>query len=215
MNTPLNWTLQRNPAGRLVFTDAAGTSHDGVTPVRAFPLSAPDGGLSIVGPDGHELLWLDTLQAAPEPARSLLASELAVREFAPVVQALRDGGTQAVRLAPALEGLMSKGRRPQASVHALLVTGAGRGFCAGWQLEEGGVPGLPEESFGVRQAHLMAEYFNPLIQAFHDLPFPVVAAPSGTGKSSLVNALLELDSRVKPSVSHTTRQPRAASHRQR
>jgi guanylate kinase len=36
----------------------------------------------------------------------------------------------------------------------------------------------------------------------------VVAAPSGTGKSSLVNALLELDSQVKPSVSHTTRQPR-------
>ena len=36
----------------------------------------------------------------------------------------------------------------------------------------------------------------------------VVAAPSGAGKSSLVNALLELDSQVKPSVSHTTRQPR-------
>ncbi|MDO8280947.1 MAG: guanylate kinase [Burkholderiaceae bacterium] len=36
----------------------------------------------------------------------------------------------------------------------------------------------------------------------------VVAAPSGAGKSSLVNALLELDSRVQPSVSHTTRAPR-------
>lgn len=36
----------------------------------------------------------------------------------------------------------------------------------------------------------------------------VVAAPSGAGKSSLVNALLELDSLVKPSVSHTTRPPR-------
>jgi guanylate kinase len=36
----------------------------------------------------------------------------------------------------------------------------------------------------------------------------VVAAPSGAGKSSLVNALLELDSNVQPSVSHTTRPPR-------
>ncbi len=36
----------------------------------------------------------------------------------------------------------------------------------------------------------------------------VVAAPSGAGKSSLVKALMELDSRVQPSVSHTTRSPR-------
>ncbi|KPF49560.1 guanylate kinase [beta proteobacterium AAP121] len=35
-----------------------------------------------------------------------------------------------------------------------------------------------------------------------------VAAPSGTGKSSLVKALLELDSRLAVSVSHTTRKPR-------
>ena len=36
----------------------------------------------------------------------------------------------------------------------------------------------------------------------------VVAAPSGAGKSSLVKALMELDSSVQPSVSHTTRAPR-------
>jgi guanylate kinase len=36
----------------------------------------------------------------------------------------------------------------------------------------------------------------------------VVAAPSGAGKSSLVKALRELDSKVQPSVSHTTRAPR-------
>ncbi len=35
-----------------------------------------------------------------------------------------------------------------------------------------------------------------------------VAAPSGTGKSSLVKALLELDSRLAVSISHTTRAPR-------
>jgi guanylate kinase len=36
----------------------------------------------------------------------------------------------------------------------------------------------------------------------------VVAAPSGAGKSSLVKALLELDSHLAVSVSHTTRAPR-------
>jgi guanylate kinase len=36
----------------------------------------------------------------------------------------------------------------------------------------------------------------------------VVAAPSGAGKSSLVKALMELDSGLSPSVSHTTRAPR-------
>ncbi|MCA6214966.1 guanylate kinase [Ideonella sp. B7] len=36
----------------------------------------------------------------------------------------------------------------------------------------------------------------------------VVAAPSGAGKSSLVKALLELDSHLRVSISHTTRAPR-------
>ena len=36
----------------------------------------------------------------------------------------------------------------------------------------------------------------------------VVAAPSGAGKSSLVKALLELDSHLTLSISHTTREPR-------
>ncbi|MBS0499957.1 MAG: guanylate kinase [Burkholderiaceae bacterium] len=36
----------------------------------------------------------------------------------------------------------------------------------------------------------------------------VVAAPSGSGKSSLVKALMEVDAGVAPSVSHTTRAPR-------
>lgn len=48
--------------------------------------------------------------------------------------------------------------------------------------------------------------------ALHPMDYPgnlfVVAAPSGAGKSSLVKALMELDSHVRPSVSHTTRPPR-------
>ena len=48
--------------------------------------------------------------------------------------------------------------------------------------------------------------------ANHSTDYPgnlfVVAAPSGAGKSSLVKALLELDSQVHSSISHTTRPPR-------
>jgi 2-(1,2-epoxy-1,2-dihydrophenyl)acetyl-CoA isomerase len=76
---------------------------------------------------------------------------------------------------------------------ALLITGAGRAFCAGWQLDESGVPGLPDESFGLRQAHLMETYFNPVIQALHDLPIPVVAAVNGVCAGAGVSIALAAD----------------------
>ena len=79
------------------------------------------------------------------------------------------------------------------ALRALVVTGTGRGFCAGWQLEESGVPGLPEESFGVRQAHLMEEYFNPVIQALHDMPVPTIAAVNGVCAGAGVSIALATD----------------------
>ena len=84
----LNITLQRDAFGRLVLTDAQGVRHIGVVPVRAFPLSAPDAGLSLVGADGREVLWLDRLDGLPAASRALLAEELAVRDFAPTLQKL-------------------------------------------------------------------------------------------------------------------------------
>ena len=79
------------------------------------------------------------------------------------------------------------------TLRSLLITGAGRGFCAGWQLDASGVPGLPDESFGVRQAHLMAEYFNPVIQELHDLPIPTVAAVNGVCAGAGVSIALAAD----------------------
>lgn len=38
--------------------------------------------------------------------------------------------------------------------------------------------------------------------------FIIISAPSGTGKTSIVNALIEFDSQLSLSVSHTTRRPR-------
>ena len=79
------FTLARNSHGRLVLTQPDGTAHEGVTPVRAFPIAAPSEGLSLIGPDGHELAWIDRLDQLPEPARHLIDEELAAREFVPTI----------------------------------------------------------------------------------------------------------------------------------
>jgi hypothetical protein len=86
MNTPFH--LERSADGRLACTLADGTRHEGVVPARAFPLSAPDEGLSLSDPQGHEVLWIDRLPDVPASERSLIEQELASREFAPVVERL-------------------------------------------------------------------------------------------------------------------------------
>ena len=78
--------MHRDAHGRLALTLPDGTVHTGVLPVRAFPLAAHDEGLSLVGSDGHELLWLDRLDDLPTPARALVQEELAAREFVPTIQ---------------------------------------------------------------------------------------------------------------------------------
>lgn len=81
--------LERNAFGQLVFTDAAGQRHTGVVPVRAFAITAPDQGLALMSPEGHELLWIDTLAALPETMARLLQEELEQREFMPEIRAIR------------------------------------------------------------------------------------------------------------------------------
>jgi len=77
--------LTRNAAGRLVFTGAQGDVHEGVVPVRAFPISAPDAGVSLIGEDGHELRWIGNLTDIEEASRLLIEAELIQREFMPEI----------------------------------------------------------------------------------------------------------------------------------
>ncbi|MCO5356910.1 DUF1854 domain-containing protein [Acidovorax kalamii] len=86
LSTPPAFQLARNPHGRLVLTLPDGTAHEGVTPVRAFPIAAPGEGLSLVGADGHELLWIPQVDQVAGPARQLIDEELAVREFVPTIE---------------------------------------------------------------------------------------------------------------------------------
>ena len=80
--------LQRNAFGKLQLTTADGTEHEGVVPVRAYPISAPGGQISLMGPDGHELAWIERLDDLPAEARALVADELARREFTPEIKRL-------------------------------------------------------------------------------------------------------------------------------
>jgi hypothetical protein len=83
---PTDFTLSRNAFGRLVFTAADGTVSEGIVPVRAFPISAPDEGVALVSTDGREVAWLDRVADLPDELRGLVEAELASREFMPEVR---------------------------------------------------------------------------------------------------------------------------------
>jgi hypothetical protein len=78
--------LHRNSFGQLVFTDTNGSEHVDVEPVRAFPITSPGGGLSLMSRDGKEVAWIPDSGELPEPIRRLIDEELHVREFMPVIQ---------------------------------------------------------------------------------------------------------------------------------
>ncbi len=80
--------MSRNLAGRLVLTLPSGLVHEGVTPVRAFPVQAPQEFVALVSTEGKELLWIDRLADVPEDVRILINEEIASREVMPVIQQL-------------------------------------------------------------------------------------------------------------------------------
>lgn len=77
--------VERDAFGRLAVTTAGGERFVPVTPVRAFPIAAPEEGLSLVSADGHEIAWIDRLADLPPGARQLVEAELASREFVPEI----------------------------------------------------------------------------------------------------------------------------------
>ena len=85
LSPTVDFQLTHNFAGRLVFTASDGKISDGVYPVRAYPISAPEDGLSLLGEDGHELTWIASLVNLPSDMRTLIEQELAKREFMPEI----------------------------------------------------------------------------------------------------------------------------------
>lgn len=72
--------------GRLVFVTAAGITHEGVVPVRAFALTAPDEGIALLSSEGRELAWIERFADLPPAQRALIEEELAQRDFMPAIE---------------------------------------------------------------------------------------------------------------------------------
>lgn len=83
-----DFRLSRDPFGRLLL-GIGDRVYDTIAPVRSFPISAPDQGIALVGADGTELVWINSLTDLPQATRRLLEEELASREFMPEIHRIR------------------------------------------------------------------------------------------------------------------------------
>lgn len=80
--------------------------------------------------------------------------------------------------------------RKDASVRVLLITGSGRGFCAGQDLSDRNVkPGTEVPDLG----DSIEKYYNPMIQAIRELPIPVICAVNGVAAGAGANIALAAD----------------------
>lgn len=72
---------------------------------------------------------------------------------------------------------------------AMMITGAGRGFCAGQDLNDR----LAKPGETIVLGGTLEEFYNPLIRKLRDLPFPVVAAVNGVAAGAGANIALACD----------------------
>ncbi|TDF80727.1 2-(1,2-epoxy-1,2-dihydrophenyl)acetyl-CoA isomerase PaaG [Pseudomonas sp. H9] len=80
--------------------------------------------------------------------------------------------------------------RTNADVRVLLITGEGRGFCAGQDLGDRNVaPDAAAPDLGVS----IEQFYNPLIRALRDLPLPVICAVNGVAAGAGANIPLACD----------------------
>ena len=91
-----------------------------------------------------------------------------------------------------LEAVQSAGTRPE--VRVVVLTGAGRGFCAGADLGLMGAPGSAPDP--TRFSEHLEQTFNPLIRAIRALPKPFISAVNGVAAGAGASLALIGDLRL-------------------
>lgn len=75
----------RDERGRLIIRDARGREFRDVRPVRMFPITDPEGWISICDSQRNELLCIENMKAVPAEFRRILEEELNRCMFTPVI----------------------------------------------------------------------------------------------------------------------------------
>ena len=85
--------------------------------------------------------------------------------------------------------------RNSEDVRALMITGSGRGFCAGADLASGGhkAPFADQQSIGQGIGYSLTVGYNAVIQGLHDLPLPKICAVNGVAAGGGVGVALSAD----------------------
>jgi hypothetical protein len=78
--------LERDAQGDLVLQLRDGTRHHSIRPVRGFPITQPDYGISLVDGDAREVVWIENLGDCHDEICQLIRAELAMRDFLPVIE---------------------------------------------------------------------------------------------------------------------------------
>ncbi|MGE5337526.1 MAG: 2-(1,2-epoxy-1,2-dihydrophenyl)acetyl-CoA isomerase PaaG [Gemmatimonadota bacterium] len=84
--------------------------------------------------------------------------------------------------------------RADRAVRCLVLTGAGRGFCAGQDLSDRAVaPAGQENAAPLDLGASIDSYYKPLVLALRNLPLPVIAAVNGVAAGAGANIALACD----------------------
>jgi hypothetical protein len=81
----MSFSIELDSFGNLTLLDQDGATHHHVRAVRAFPITDPQGGVSLMDEDGKELAWVDDVNALPEHSRHLILEQLSLTEFMPEI----------------------------------------------------------------------------------------------------------------------------------